>query len=58
MGRTNKFTTLDVSSGTSKQWSQEVRAQSNFDGPLNFNVGGIYFDYKTTTDYYVINNSR
>ncbi|WP_165190090.1 TonB-dependent receptor [Caulobacter soli] len=57
VGTTNKFTTLDVSSGDAKQWSQEFRLQSNFDGPLNFNVGGIYFDYKTTTDYYVIGNS-
>ncbi|KQY27619.1 TonB-dependent receptor [Caulobacter sp. Root487D2Y] len=57
VGTTNKFTTLDVSSGTSKQWSQEIRLQSNFDGPLNFNFGGIYFDYKTVTDYYVIGNS-
>ncbi|MBO9708681.1 MAG: TonB-dependent receptor [Caulobacter sp.] len=57
VGSTNKFTTLDVSSGNSKQFSQEFRLQSNFDGPLNFNIGGIYFDYKTTTDYYVIGNS-
>jgi outer membrane receptor protein involved in Fe transport len=57
VGTTNKFTTLDVSSGWSKQFSQEVRLQSNFDGPLNFNVGGIWFDYKTVTDYYVIGNS-
>jgi outer membrane receptor protein involved in Fe transport len=57
VGTTNKFTTLDVSSGNSEQWSQEFRLQSNFDGPLNFNVGGIWFDYKTTTDYIVIGNS-
>jgi len=57
VGTTNLFTTLDVSSGDTKQFSQEVRFQSNFDGPLNFNIGGIYFDYKTTTDYYVIGNS-
>ncbi|MBC7667696.1 MAG: TonB-dependent receptor [Gemmatimonadaceae bacterium] len=57
VGTTNKFTTLDVSSGDSKQFSQEFRLQSAFDGPLNFNIGGIYFDYKTTTDYYVIGNS-
>ncbi|CAN5119469.1 TonB-dependent receptor [soil metagenome] len=57
VGTTNKFTTLDVSSGDAKQWSQEFRLQSNFDGPINFNFGGIYFDYKTTTDYYVIGNS-
>ncbi|TCS12169.1 TonB-dependent receptor [Caulobacter sp. BK020] len=57
IGRTNLFTTLDISAGNSKQWSQELRLQSNFDGPLNFNFGGIYFDYKTVTDYYVIGNS-
>ncbi|MFZ0269990.1 TonB-dependent receptor [Caulobacter sp.] len=57
VGRTNLFTTLDVSSGTSEQFSQEIRLQSNFDGPLNFNIGGIWFDYKTTTDYIVIGNS-
>jgi outer membrane receptor protein involved in Fe transport len=57
VGSTNRFTTMDVSAGNSKQFSQEFRIQSAFDGPLNFNVGGIYFDYKTTTDYYVIGNS-
>jgi outer membrane receptor protein involved in Fe transport len=57
VGSTNRFTTLDVSSGGSKQWSQEFRLQSNFPGPFNFNIGGIYFDYKTVTDYYVIGNS-
>ncbi|MBO9543198.1 TonB-dependent receptor [Caulobacter sp.] len=57
VGNTNKFTTIDVSSGRSEQFSQELRLQSNFDGPLNFNVGGIHFTYRTVTDYYVIGNS-
>jgi outer membrane receptor protein involved in Fe transport len=57
VGNTNKFTTIDVSSGRSEQFSQELRLQSNFDGPLNFNVGGIHFTYRTLTDYYVIGNS-
>jgi outer membrane receptor protein involved in Fe transport len=57
VGRTNKFTTLDISSGRSEQFSQELRLQSNFDGPLNFNVGGIHFTYRTQSDYYVIGNS-
>jgi outer membrane receptor protein involved in Fe transport len=57
VGNTNKFTTIDVSSGRSEQFSQEVRLQSAFDGPLNFNVGGIHFTYRTLTDYFVIGNS-
>lgn len=57
VGNTNKFTTIDISSGRSEQFSQELRLQSNFDGPLNFNVGGIHFTYRTLTDYYVIGNS-
>lgn len=56
-GRSNKFTTLDISSADSTQFSQEFRLSSNFDGPLNFNIGGIHFDYETVTDYYVIGNS-
>jgi outer membrane receptor protein involved in Fe transport len=57
VGNTNKFTTIDVSSGRSEQFSQELRLQSNFDSPLNFNIGGIHFTYRTLTDYYVIGNS-
>lgn len=57
VGNTNKFTTIDVSSGRSEQFSQELRLQSAFDGPLNFTVGAIHFTYRTLTDYYVIGNS-
>ena len=57
VGNTNKFTTIDVSSGRSEQFSQEIRLQSAFDGPLNFTVGGIHFTYRTLTDYFVIGNS-
>jgi outer membrane receptor protein involved in Fe transport len=57
VGNTNKFTTIDISSGRSEQFSQELRLQSNFDSPLNFNIGGIHFTYRTLTDYYVIGNS-
>jgi outer membrane receptor protein involved in Fe transport len=55
-GAGNSFLTYDISRNNAKQFSQEFRIQSNFDYPLNFNVGGIYFDYKGTTDYLVISN--
>lgn len=57
VGNTDKFTTIDVSSATAEQFSQELRLQSAFDGPINFNLGGIHFTYRTLTDYYVIGNS-
>lgn len=57
LGALNKFTTADISSGESKQFSQELRLQSNFDGPFNFNIGAIYLDYKAESDYYVMGNT-
>ena len=56
-GTLNTFTTSDISSAFTKQWTQELRLQSNFEGPINFNVGGIYLDFKATGDYYVMFNT-
>ena len=36
-----------------KQFSEELRLQSSFDGPFNFNVGGIYLRYKAHSITYV-----
>ena len=33
----------DYNDLSSRQWSQELRLQSSFSGPLNFNVGAFYF---------------
>ena len=57
LGTQSRFTTFDISGGESTNWSQELRVQSNFDGPLNFNVGAIYIDYKSDGDYYVMGNT-
>lgn len=57
VGASNKFATFDVSSADSKQWSQELRLQSAFAGPLNFNVGAIALDFKSESDYYVYGNT-
>ena len=40
----------------SEQWSQELRLQSDFDGPFNFNVGGIYLDYEISGLSYFASN--
>jgi outer membrane receptor protein involved in Fe transport len=57
VGAQNKFTTFDISSAETQQFTQELRLQSDFDGPLNFNIGAIYLDFKATGDYYVMFNT-
>ncbi|MDB5469065.1 MAG: TonB-dependent receptor [Caulobacter sp.] len=57
LGPQDRFATADISGGQSENFSQELRLQSNFDGPLNFNIGGIYLDYKSDGDYYVMGNT-
>jgi outer membrane receptor protein involved in Fe transport len=57
VGAQNRFTTFDISGGESENWSQELRLQSNFDGPFNFNVGAIYIDFNSSGDYYVMGNT-
>ena len=57
VGTRSRFTTFDISGGESTNWSQELRLQSNFDGPVNFNVGAIYIDFTSNGDYYVMGNT-
>jgi outer membrane receptor protein involved in Fe transport len=56
-GPANRFTTSDISSGYTTQWSHEIRFQSNFDGPFNYNVGGIFSRFQATGDYFVMFNT-
>jgi outer membrane receptor protein involved in Fe transport len=56
-GPFNRFTTSDISSAYDQQWSHEVRFQSSFDGPFNFNVGGLLTKFKYTGDYFVMFNT-
>jgi len=56
-GAFNRFTTSDISSGYTEQWSHEIRLQSNYDGPFNFNIGGIFSRYQATGDYFVMFNT-
>jgi outer membrane receptor protein involved in Fe transport len=57
VGPSNKFATFDISRTSSEQWSQELRLQSAYAGPLNFNIGGIYLDFEAEGDYYVFGNT-
>jgi iron complex outermembrane receptor protein len=47
---------LDISQAKSKQFNQEFRLQSSFDGPFNFSAGVNYTRFKTLNDYYVMYN--
>lgn len=47
---------IDVAESKSKQWSQEFRLQSSFDGPVNFSLGANYVDFKTREEYTVYSN--
>jgi outer membrane receptor protein involved in Fe transport len=63
LGAANIFRTFDLSGGESEQTSHELRIQSSWDGPFNFNLGTIYVDYEAidparpTDGYYVFSNS-
>ncbi|MBQ1541375.1 MAG: TonB-dependent receptor [Caulobacteraceae bacterium] len=57
IGASNIFQTYDISTAKSRQISQEFRLQSNYAGPLNFSVGGIYLKYHTDSQYYVFSNT-
>ena len=51
----NQFV-YDQSDGYDKQYSIELRFNSNFQGPLNFLVGGYYLSTSGYGDYYVPGN--
>lgn len=48
-------TEYDRSAAKSTQWSVEGRVASDFDGPFNFQLGGLYLNYKVRdSDYFVV----
>jgi outer membrane receptor protein involved in Fe transport len=56
------FTSADIVTETRDQQvetlTQELRIASNFDGPLNFLLGGFYFDESVTQDSALTTGSR
>ncbi len=56
LGCSDRMISADLSRSRNRQWSQEFRLQSNFDGPVNFIAGANYLDFKSQDDYYVFNN--
>jgi len=56
VGTAQTLRTYDIQSGTSRQFSQELRAQTSFKGPLNFSGGVNFTSFSTRSDYFVISN--
>ncbi|HVT23907.1 MAG TPA: TonB-dependent receptor, partial [Rhizomicrobium sp.] len=57
LGCSSRLVSEDVSREHANQFYQEVRLNSNFEGPLNFVVGGNYMKYRTLEDYFVMSNA-
>src|SRR3546814_2604525 len=49
---------FDRSSEQRESWSGELILTSDFDGPFNFLLGGIYAKSKTTDNSYYVNRSE
>jgi iron complex outermembrane receptor protein len=47
---------FDQSNGGTKQWSGDVRFNTNFEGPLNFMVAAYYLKSESSGDYFVNSN--
>jgi len=56
LGASAQMLSVDRTQSYSKQWSQEFRLQSDFDGPFNFNIGANFLDFHINENYYVFNN--
>ena len=56
LGCSDRMLSADLSRSRNRQWSQEFRLQSAFDGPFNFSLGVNYLNFKSQDDYFVFNN--
>eukprot|EP01037_Dinobryon_pediforme_P017184 gene17184-17377_t len=56
VGTAQTLRSYDIGDGVSRQFSEELRAQTSFKGPLNYSGGINFSSYNTRTNYYVISN--
>ena len=57
VGCADRLVVVDLSKATSKQFSQELRLASDFEGPFNFSLGANFLRYNDLDKYYVFVNS-
>ncbi|HEX6860796.1 MAG TPA: TonB-dependent receptor, partial [Caulobacteraceae bacterium] len=56
LGCSNTLAGFDISQAKGRQFTQELRLQSDFEGPFNFSAGANYTRFQTLIDYYVFYN--
>jgi iron complex outermembrane receptor protein len=57
IGCADRLVAMDLSTAESRQFSQEIRVGSDFDGPFNFSLGANFLRYDTEDKYYVFFNT-
>ncbi len=57
LGCSDLLVAQDISQATSKQFNQEFRLVSDFQGDLNFSLGANYTQFQTRNDYFVFANA-
>jgi len=57
IGCADRLVAVDLSTAKSRQFSQEFRLGSDFDGPFNFSLGANFLRYDTEDKYYVFINT-
>jgi len=57
VGCSDRLVAVDLSTARSRQFSEELRLASDFDGPFNFSLGANFLRYDTEDKYYVFINT-
>ena len=57
LGCSDRLLAVDISTAKARQFSQEFRLGSNFDGAFNFSIGANYMRADSEDNYYVFINS-
>jgi iron complex outermembrane receptor protein len=57
IGCSDRLVAVDLSTAKSRQFSQELRISSDYDGPVNFSLGANLTRFDTVNKYYVFINS-
>src|SRR5690606_1649150 len=57
IGCSDRLVAVDLSQAKSRQFSQEFRVSSSYEGPFNFSLGANFLRYDNEDKYYVFINS-